>query len=756
MSLPRILLALHLASPVLIGGHYAGLAKVNDSGGGHGTGGGYAGTISLSPGGVGATGSYSARTGFAGQLGSAVIRVTRLSGGAVMDGHEFDHGRVPVGSETSLQLVISNLGTANLSRLVFSTSNEAEFRVAPAVAAPPVAARSSMILTVIFSPDLAGARAAVIGIASNDTDAALIRIHMSGIGVLPPEVDTLAASPVRNYAATLHGMVNPNHGTTTLWFEYSKDATMTSGLQATAAQGAGTGAVLLPFSAGIAELLADSGYFARAVAQNEAGRTDGPVTGFHTLPPVVTDDFMTADSGLVGGGSIYRPFSGVINQAGRVSFEAAGKVGTGGVTSDNSTLLLSDASGSIRVVARKGGVVQTAPWQTLSGLFNHLLLTEAGQSVAMDRISGAPTTTDQTYIASRAGVDFEILSREGDSAPLSGEFKAHAAKPAADSLGRVYFSGDLSGAGVTTKNDSGIYQESAGTLVEIAREGEDVSHLTGDPAWLGGVGVMVAAAGDGVAFTALLQNHPADAKQKTSTARNALVLAGNENGLEILARKGDAVPGTGGATLKSFSGVSRGAADSHAYLGLMNTGGGVTTAKDQVLVAVTETGSHLVAREGVTVAGGVTLVKFGGFYATSAGEVIFEASGVLCRWTEAGGIEELARLGGTAVGTGSTHHSFAALSVSEGGAVALLSRLASGASVLWRALPFQALSPVVSTGEVVAFDGVDHSVLAISLYASGAGTGGGGGGMGSGINDGGEIFTVLSIGGGKYVTRIFR
>lgn len=756
MSLSRILLALHLASPMLLGGHYAGLAKVSDSGGGRGTGGSYAGTISISPGGPGAAAHYHARTGFSGQLGDPEISLTLLTGGVVIDGHAFDYGRVPVGEETSLQFVISNGGTANLSRLVFSSSNEAEFLVTPAGAVAPLAARSSMILTVTFSPDVAGGREVVIGIASNDTDESLIRINMSGIGVLPPEAVTLQASPVRNYTTTLHGTVNPNHGTTTVWFEYSTDSTMASGLHGTAAQIAGTGAAVLPFSAAITELLADSGYFARIVAQNEAGRTDGPVTSFHTLPPVVTDEFMNADSGLVGGGSIYRPLSGVINQEGRVSFEATGKVGTGGITSDSSAFLLSDASGSIRVVARKGGLVQTEPWQTLAGLFNHLVLTDAGQSVVLDRVSGAPTTTDYTYLASRAGFDVEILSREGDSAPSSGEFKTHTGKPAADALGRVYFSGDLTGTGVTTRNDSGIYQESDGTLVEIAREGDDVSALTGDPAWLGGVGAMISAAGEGVAFTALLQNNPDDAKQKTSTTLNALVLAGNESGLQILARKGDVVPDADGATMKSFSGVSRGAHDSHAFLGLMNTGAGVTTTNDQVLVAVTGTARHLVVREGVTVVDGVTLMKIAEFYATSAGEVVYEASGVLCRWSEAGGLEMLARIGGAAAGTGSTHSAFSALSVSEGGAVALLSKLANGASVLWRALPGQVLTPVTTTGDTVSLDGVNYPLLGITLHASGTGTGGGGGGMGSGINDLGEIFAVLSIGGGKYVARIFR
>lgn len=477
------------------------------------------------------------------------------------------------------------------------------------------------------------------------------------------------------------------------------------------------------------------------------------------VPPeftAVTDEFMMPTVGMVGGGQIYRPLTGVINQEGFVTFTAVGAVGTGGITAGNDSLLLSDASGTLRVVAREGHLVETSPWQTLAGAFSHFLLTEDGQTVALDRIAGAASTSDYAYLASPDGVALEILSREGDAAPSAGTFKLHTAKPAADTQGRVYFSGDLTGAGVTSKDDSGIYQASAGTVVEIIREGDDVSALTGDPAWLGGVGVMVAAAGDGAAFTALLQNNPADAKDKTDTARNALVLAGNENGLVLVARKGDVVPDTGGARMRTFSGVSRGGADSHAYLGLLTTGGGVTTANDQVLVAVTGTGSHLVARKGVTVVDGVTLSKFGDFYTTSGAEVVFEASGVLCRWTEGGGVVALARLGGMAPGMGgATFTTLSKLSVSEGGAIALMTNLSDGRRALWRALPGAALQSVVVSGTTITVGGVLKTIYTLDIDGRGAGTGGGGGGMGSAINDDGFVYATLSLGNGQHVGKVY-
>ncbi|HCN29318.1 MAG TPA: hypothetical protein DIT64_11320 [Verrucomicrobiales bacterium] len=292
-------------------------------------------------------------------------------------------------------------------------------------------------------------------------------------------------------------------------------------------------------------------------------------------------------------------------------------------------------------------------------------------------------------------------------------------------------------------------------MVEIIREGDDVSAQTGDPAWLGAVSNYVAAAGDGVVFTASLQNHPTDTTQKTDTALNAVVMAGNEAALAVIARKGDTITGTG-STMRTFSGVARASDGGHAFTGLLTTGGGVTTANDQVLVSEQGGALHLVAREGVTQVSGVTLTKFADFYACAGGVVIFEASGVVCRWTESGGIEELARAGAAAPGMGgATFGSIGSLSVSDGGAVALVTPLSNGQTALWRALPGGALSLVSQTSDVIVVDGTPQTILGISIHAQGAGTGGGGGGMGAAINDDGYLFATLSLGGGQHVARVF-
>ena len=272
-----------------------------------------------------------------------------------------------------------------------------------------------------------------------------------------------------------------------------------------------------------------------------------------------------------------------------------------------------------------------------------------------------------------------------------------------------------------------------------------------------------------MAFTAALQNNPDNSAQKTLTARNAAIFSGAPGSLELVARKGDLIPTVG--KLGTFSGVSRGAAGDHAFLSLLTLSGVapvVTSANDQALFAEVAGSISLVARENTTeLLAGLTVARFGNFYMTSESEVIFQSwvtgAGVtlandscLCRWTAGGGIEVLAREGAAAPGTGVNYGAFQTLSVSPGGAVALQSTLTNGRIALMRAMPGAGLGLVVQTTQTVMFGSSSRTILSLSINSTGTGAGGGGGGLGDAINDEGAVFTVLSIGSGDYVARIYR
>jgi hypothetical protein len=130
--------------------------------------------------------------------------------------------------------------------------------------------------------------------------------------------------------------------------------------------------------------------------------------------------------------------------------------------------------------------------------------------------------------------------------------------------------------------------------------------------------------------------------------------------------------------------------------------------------------------------------------------------GVLCRWSVADGMEVLAREGDAAPGTGSTYSAFTGFSVSPGGAVALTATLANKRIVLLRALPGDPLGFVTQTTASITFNGTPRTILSLGIHDTGTGAGDGGNGKGAAINDEGDVFTVLSIGGGDYIARIYK
>ena len=581
--------------------------------------------------------------------------------------------------------------------------------------------------------------------------------------ILPPILVTGSATSVTAYNATLHGTVNPNHGTASVWFEYSTDSEMSTGVLSTTAQSAGTGTSALPASAAVAGLLADSVYYFRIAAENAAGVSRGTIMSFTTNSPVVSGEYLDpVDHKVAGGGEVYRPMPGVINQDGRIAFKVLGSTGTGGISTFDDSMLMSDASGSLLMVAREGTFVEE--YSYLTGRFDNLVLTDGGEVVTTDKITGAPASHDQAYFFSPDGSSLEMFSREGDAAPDGGTFVTHTGKPAVDANGVVYFSSDLSG--MAANRNSDVWYDDGSGVAALAVEGDDLGAVLGDPGWLGNVQAMVSAGGDGAAFIATLQNNPDDSKQKTATAGNAAILAGNSSGLTLVARKGSAAPGAGSTTYRIFNAVARGGSGGHAFISSMTTGGGVVAANDQVLVASTGGAEHLVAREGVTdIVSGLTLKSFGDFYMTDGGGVVFlaklngaatNADDVLCRWSLGGGLEMLAREGDAAPGAGANFGLFSGFSVSSGGAIALTSTLSDASPALFRALPGGALSLVIKRGDDLTVNGALQTIYTIGIHGDGTGQGGGGGGMGAAVNDLGEIFAAISLGNGNFVARIFR
>jgi hypothetical protein len=688
-------------------------------------------------------------------------------------------GSVNTGSSSTAQsFTIENKGTGTLtiSDITLGGTDDDQFSLDLTGVDYTLAASETTTFTVTFSPTSAGAKAAVVNIASDDADEDPFRINVGGTGVAAPEiavfngVGTGGTQRADNVGTVGFGSVVVTSSSAAQSFTVENKGTALLNISSITLSGANDDQFSLDLT-GVDYTLAasETTTFTVTFSPTTPGSKSAVVniasddtdenpfrinvggSGLAGSDIIVTDQTLTPADGLTDGGSIYRPMPGVINQSDQVSFKAFGKVGTGGILAGNDGLLITDVSGDLHVIGREGAIVEGST--TLTGLFTDILLNDGGHTVAFDRIKGSVATRDQAYFLSENGIDLEILSRTGDNAPGGGKFKPANRSIVTDSDDRFYFSSGLTGTGVNTKTDTGIWQEDAGTLSLLIREGEDLTDLTTDPAWLGAITAKLSAAGDGVAFIANLQNNPANAKEKTSTALNTVVLSGNETGFDLVARKGDTVPDTADNTLLTLVGVSRSATGTHAVLGLMKTATGVTKANDQVLISVSGGTTRLVAREGTTLIGGTAMKAVREFYAIGDEEVIFLTDRALCRWTVSGGITVLARIGSAAPGLGTNFKLMNQLSVSTGGAIALVTSLVDGRVSLWRGLPGGALTLVHTTGDAITLNALPETILGLAIHTATTSAGGGGGGSGSAINDAGTIFATISVGGGKHVAR---
>jgi hypothetical protein len=693
----------------------------------------------------------------------------------VNDSDEIDFGSVNVGSNGRKTFTIENKGNVALmlSDFSFVGANASEFTVDLDGTDLTVAAGQTTTFDVVLSPSSNGNKSASLIIESNDVDFV---INLEGKGTTTSDIAVFngvgtSGSPrtsgegVINFGTVEVGASSSaqvftilNTSEYTLEIEDVSIAGISavdfilndSSLNDSVAPGTSTSfsVTFTPTGNGVKTAVINIESNAASanpfvIVLSGSGLVAGDIM-------VTTQNLTPEDNGLSGGGSVYRPMPGVINQLDQVSFKAFGKVGTGGIESGNDALLITDISNDMYVIARESQFVDAKG--TLKGLFSDILITNAGQTVAFDRVVGSPAARDQLYILSVDGKNLESLSRTGDDAPGGGKFKGANRSIVTDGEDRFYFSSGLTGAGVTTKTDTGIWVDNNGTFSLLVREGEDLSVTTGDPAWLGAVSAKLSAAGDGVAFIANLQNNPAKAKEKTDNTRNVVVLSGNEeDGLEVVARKGDPVPDTEGALL-TLQSVSRSVTGAHAVLALMKTGSGVTKSNDQVLISVVDGESRLVAREGVTTIAGTLLKTIREFYAVNDDEVIFLTDRAVCRWTVAGGITVLARTGASHPELNSPFKVMNQLSVSPNGAIALVSTHNNKQVALWRAMPGGNLVRVQAKDDIITVNGQSETVLGIAIHSA-TSAGGGGGGLGAAINDSGTVFATFSVGSGIHAAR---
>lgn len=378
-------------------------------------------------------------------------------------------------------------------------------------------------------------------------------------------------------------------------------------------------------------------------------------------------------------------FSPVINSAGQVSFKS---ILTGsGVDATNNLGLWSEGTGSLNLVARRGGAATGTPTGVVfDNILGHLI-NDAGQTAFRGQVAGvgADSSNDQGIWSEGSG-SLVLIAREGSSAPGTGagaefssmlnpllndagqvafraelrgssvhsnnrgiwsegpgslsllarrEFQAPGLDagvnfdglgiPVLNSLGQTAFLGNLNGTGINSLNDSAIWSEGSGSLSIVAREGDSATGT--------GIGVVFKGFAPDVAINDA--GHTAFLGLLVGTGVNSTNEVGMWSGvagaLELVWREGDAAPGTPDGTVFDGSDIEEPLINSQGEIAFRGTviGSGINSGRHKGIWTGVSGALDLVALEGAEAPGTSTGVKFNSFnkpVLNGAGQTAFVGS----------------------------------------------------------------------------------------------------------------------------------
>jgi hypothetical protein len=162
----------------------------------------------------------------------------------------------------------------------------------------------------------------------------------------------------------------------------------------------------------------------------------------------------------------------LLNNAGHTAFLST--VTGPGVSADNDLVLWSSSTGVLQRIAQEGSQAPgTAPGVTFQE-FYYPVQSPTGEVAFKAKLTGSGVTSsnDEGIWLANNG-QLQLVARKGSQAvgtPLGANF-SRLADLCIASNGRVAFSGDLSGTGVTANNNSGIWSDRGGGLQLAVRKG---------------------------------------------------------------------------------------------------------------------------------------------------------------------------------------------------------------------------------------------------------------------------------------------
>ena len=169
--------------------------------------------------------------------------------------------------------------------------------------------------------------------------------------------------------------------------------------------------------------------------------------------------------------------SPVLNNAGQTAFY--GFLVGAGVDNTNNQGIWSEGSGTLALVARNGSQAQGMPSGVNYGGFDRPSLNNAGQSAFQASLtgSGVDSTNDQSIWSEGSGT-LALVARSGSQAPgtpngVNFGFVPNFTfiPPVLNDAGQTAFLAGLTGSGVDSTNNRGIWSEGSGSLTMVARGG---------------------------------------------------------------------------------------------------------------------------------------------------------------------------------------------------------------------------------------------------------------------------------------------
>ncbi len=232
----------------------------------------------------------------------------------------------------------------------------------------------------------------------------------------------------------------------------------------------------------------------------------------------------------------------VFNNAGQVAF--LGRLAGTGVSSINDYGIWSEGGGSgLALLAREGS---QAPGMATNVSFTSLrapVLNSAGQAAFFGTISGPGVPLNGRSIWSQGGgAGLALIAKDGDHAPgtSTGVNFSGFGDPVLNNAGQVAFWGGLTGTGVTSSNNSGVWSGGGVSGVTLIAR-------SGDPAPGTGSGVRFSTFDDpvlnGAGQTAFFGDLTGTGVTNGINSRG-IWSEGGGLGLALVARTGDPAPGT--------------------------------------------------------------------------------------------------------------------------------------------------------------------------------------------------------------------